>query len=536
MQKIEVIERIKRLPEQTTETLTDVFGILVGIEDKKSVEHYARWVRSEAIKIKSSEALNLVKESYIFSARCGDFDSYCIALEWDRSPEKRFYLPRRSVLKPLVDDLQDLFDGKLDFLGVSLPPRVGKSTLCIFFMTFVMGHRPAVASVMSGHSDKLTDGFYRELLSIIMDDTQYAWKEIFHDVKLVDNSAKNETIDLERKKRFPTMTCRSISGTLTGAVEIGTGGVLYCDDLIEDLEESLNPVRLQNKYDAYLNQLKDRKKLGAVELMVGTRWNVADPLGRIEEQYRDNPRYRFRVIPALDENGESNFNYKYDLGFDTAYYVDMKESIDDATWMAKYMGNPYIREGLLFPSDELRYYNGVLPDGEPDNIAAVVDTAWGGGDSLSMPVAYVYGQDIYIQDVVFNTGDKTVTRPIVIGKMKAHAPKMVRWESNNGGDEYGGIVDEKLRQENVRVNMSYKKAPTNQSKLSRIIQFAPDIKRLYFLDSKNRSSEYEKFMRELTTFTVSGKNLHDDAPDSLAMLVDFLANGVKTVSVMKRIF
>ncbi len=536
MQKIEIIEKIKRYPLVTEEMLTDVFGVLLGIEDKRSVEHYVKWVRSEAMKIKSEKMFALVKQTYIYSARGGDFDSYCIALEWDRSPEKRFYLPRRQGLKPLVDDLQDLFDGKLDFLGVSLPPRVGKSTLCIFFMTFVMGHRPAVASVMSGHSDKLTDGFYRELLSIISDETQYAWQEIFSDVKLVDNSAKNETIDLERKKRFPTMTCRSISGTLTGAVEIGTGGILYCDDLIEDLEESLNPVRLQNKYDAYLNQLKDRKKLGAVELMVGTRWNVSDPLGRIEEQYRDNPRYRFRVIPALDENGESNFNYKYDLGFDTAYYKDMKDSIDDATWMAKYMGNPYVREGLLFPSEELRYYNGVLPDGEPDNIAAVVDTAWGGGDSLSMPICMVYGSECYIHDVVFNNGDKTVTRPIVIGKLKVHHPRMVRWESNNGGDEYGGIVDESLRKDGVKMNMSYKKAPTNQSKLSRIIQFAPDIKKFYFLDEKNRSSEYEKFMRELTTFTVSGKNLHDDAADSLAMLVDFLTNGVKVVTVAKRLF
>ena len=440
------------------------------------------------------------------------------------------------MLKRLVDDLQDLFDGKLDFLGVSLPPRVGKSTLCIFFMTFVMGHRPEVASVRSGHSDKLTDGFYRELLSIITDDTQYRWHDVFPKVQVVDNSAKNETIDLDRKKRFPTMTCRSISGTLTGAVEIGTGGVLYCDDLVEDLEESLNPARLQSKYDAYLNQLKDRKKLGAVELMVGTRWNVADPLGRIEEQYRENPRYRFTVISALNEEGESNFNYKYGLGFDTAYYEDMKASIDDATWMAKYMGNPYIREGLLFPADELRYYNGVLPDGDPDRIMAVVDTAWGGGDSLSMPVAYVYGEDVYIHDVVFNNGDKTVTRPIVVGTLKKHKPHMVRWESNNGGDEYGGIVDEKLRQDGVKVNMSYKRAPTNQSKLSRIIQYAPDIKRFYFLNDKNRSSEYEKFMRELTLFTVSGKNLHDDAPDSVAMLVDFMGKGVKTITVAKRPF
>lgn len=518
------------------EKLRDLFDVVSVCEDAAERREWMLYVRKMAREVKSADAYELTHQTYIMGARDGSFDDYCIALEWNRDPEKRFYLPRRSVLKVLVDDLQDLFDGKLDFLGVSLPPRVGKSTLCIFFMTFVMGHRPDVASVMSGHSDKLTDGFYRELLSIITDDTQYAWSEIFNCVKLVDNSAKNETIDLERKKRFPTITCRSISGTLTGAVEIGTGGILYCDDLIEDLEESLNPVRLQSKYDAYLNQLKDRKKLGALELMVGTRWNVADPLGRIEEQYRGNERYRFRVIPALNEDGESNFNYKYGLGFNTEYYRDMKDSIDDATWMAKYQGNPYIREGLLFPAAELRYYNGVLPDGEPDKKVAVVDTAWGGGDSLAMPVAYVYGQDVYIADVVFNNGDKTVTRPLVIGKLKQHHPHMVRWESNNGGDEYGGIVDEKLREDGVRINMSYKKAPTNQSKLSRIIQYAPDIKRFYFLDDKHRDSEYERFMREITLFTVSGKNPHDDAPDAVAMLVDFLTAGVKMVTVVPRPF
>ena len=536
---MDIKEKIKRAIESKGadyEKLRDLFDMVRICEDKAEKRKWLLYVRQKARGVKSAEVYELIRQTYIQGARDGNFDDYCIALEWRRSPEKRFYLPRRAVLKILVDDLQDLFDGKLDFLGVSLPPRVGKSTLCIFFMTFVMGHRPDVASVMSGHSDKLTDGFYRELLSIITDDTQYSWHEIFYDVKLVDNSAKNETIDLERKKRFPTMTCRSISGTLTGAVEIGTGGVLYCDDLIEDLEESLNPVRLQNKYDAYLNQLKDRKKLGALELMVGTRWNVADPLGRIEEQYRGNPRYRFRVIPALNEAGESNFNYQYGLGFDTEYYRDMKASIDDATWMAKYQGNPYIREGLLFPVAELQYYNGVLPDGEPDRIAFVTDTAWGGGDSLSMPIAYEYGQDVYLADVVFNNGDKTVTRPLVIGKLKAHRPHMGRWESNNGGDEYGGIVDEKLREDGIRINMSYKKAPTNQSKLSRIIQYAPDIKRIYFLDEKHRTPEYEKFMRELTLFTVSGKNLHDDAPDSLAMLIDFLSNGVKFATVAKRPF
>lgn len=512
--------------------------------DEKSGVKWLKWLSERCEEMvsktfahdleKAREFVSLHKR-VLLAAAPYDFDSYCLYLEFNRDPEKKFYLPRRKILKVLVDDLQDLSEGKIDFLGISLPPRVGKSTLCIFFMTWIMGKRPDVASVMSGHSDKLTDGFYRELLSIMTDNETYLWQDVFPQVQIVDNSAKNETIDLNKKKRFPTMTCRSISGTLTGAVEIGTGGVLYCDDLIEDLEESLNPVRLQSKYDAYLNQLKDRKKLGALELMVGTRWNVFDPMGRIQQQYGGNDRYRFRVIPALNEGGESNFDYPFDLGFDTAYYQDMKDSIDDATWNAKYMGNPYIREGLLFPEDELQFYNGVLPDGEPEKIA-VCDVAWGGGDSTAMPIAYIYGDAVYIHDVVFNNGDKTITYPAVIGRLKQYHPHRVRFEANNGGHEYADHVDRELRNDGVHINIFSKSAPNKQSKLARIIQFAPDIKKFYFLADKYRSKEYRAFMREVTMFVQTGKNPHDDAPDSLAQLADELYHGSAIVTVFKRPF
>ena len=160
-----MIERIKRLP-QTMETLTDLFDLALQSEDVAVKLDTSRWVRKECMKITSPDALDLVFKTYLLEAQNGVLDSYLIYLEKDRPAEKRFYLPRRAVLKPLVDDLQDLFDGKIDFLGVSLPPRVGKSTLCILFMTFLMGHRPDVASVMSGHSGTLTDGFYREILSV----------------------------------------------------------------------------------------------------------------------------------------------------------------------------------------------------------------------------------------------------------------------------------------------------------------------------------------------------------------------------------
>lgn len=542
---LKIIKKLKKTidKEPTFNAVEDLFEMLriYEAEDSKQSHQWSRGLRSvtgQQIKnTDNSVSVNerfydLHKRSLLFDALV-DFDAYLQHIEWDRPPEKKFYLPRRKVLRTVVEDMQELEDGKLDYLSVSLPTRTGKSTLGCFFMTRLMGKYPDMANVMSGHSDKLTDGFYREVLSILTD-PQYLWADVFPGRTIANTSAKDESIDIDKKRRFPTLTCRSIGGTLTGAVEVAK--CLYCDDLIEDLEESLNSIRLQNKYDAYLNQLRDRKKEGSFELMIGTRWAPYDVQGRVEEQYRDNPRYRFRVIPALDENDESNFNYPYNLGFSTAYYLDMKESIDDATWHAKYMGKPYVREGLLFPQDELNYYNGVLPDGEPDRIIAFNDVAWGGGDSLSMPFGYQYGDSVYIHDVIFNRGDKTVTRPIVVGKIIQHKPHIVRFEANNGGDEYCDAVDVELKKQGYRFNLSHRKAPSTMSKLSRIIQVAPEIKKFYFRDEKNSDREYRAFMRELTTFVVTGKNKHDDAPDSLAGLANLIYFGIHGVEVFKRPF
>jgi predicted phage terminase large subunit-like protein len=213
----------------------------------------------------------------------------------------------------------------------------------------------------------------------------------------------------------------------------------------------------------------------------------------------------------------------------------MKDSIDDATWSAKYMGMPYEREGLLFPRDDLNYYNGSLP-GEPDRVVAVCDVAWGGGDSLAMPFFYIYDEKVFVHDVIFNRGDKTVTRPLVIGKMKLHRPHMSRWESDSGGHEYCLIVDETLRREGIKLNISHRRAPNNKSKLARIIQVAPEIKKFYYRDFRNSDQEYREFMKELTSFTMTGKNSHDDAPDSLAMAVDFITYGFTGVEVFKRPF
>lgn len=453
------------------------------------------------------------------------FESFLLYMEKNRIPKKKFYEPRKRTLKVVVDDLQDLEDGKLDFLGISLPPRVGKSTLCIFFLTWVIGRHPESHNAMSGHSGILADRFYNDVQKLTQNE-EYTFSEIFPEVKLCKKSAEKNELSFSELEAFATLTCRGIDGTWTGAVDISSDGYLYVDDMVRDRTESLSPIRLENRYQDYLNVLVDRKNDGSKELMVGTRWNVYDPLGRVEAENRNDPRYRFRKIPALDENDESNFQYDYRLGFSTEYYHKMRDRLDKNEWMAKYMQRPFIREGLLFPEEELNFYNGVLPDGECIT-AAACDVAWGGGDSLSMPFGKAFGSredgPVYIPDWIFNPGDKYVTKPLVTAKCLQNEPNMVKFEADNGGDEYAESIDSLLQEQGFKTNVSWKKASNKMGKLAKIIQYAPDIKRrFYFLKPKLQSQEYKKAMEELMMFVQVGSNPHDDAADGLVQLLQLI--------------
>ena len=86
------------------------------------------------------------------------------------------------------------------------------------------------------------------------------------------------------------------------------------------------------------------------------------------------------------------------------------------------------------------------------------------------------------------------------------------------------------------INMSHKKAPTNMAKLTRIEQHAPTIRNFYFRESKCRDDDYRRAMAELTSFSFTAKNLHDYAPDSLAMLTSFISERPRIVTVAKRPF
>ena len=459
-----------------------------------------------------------------------DLDSYMLFMEWNREPEKRFGLPRRHVLMPVCQGFQDLADDVIDILVVSLPPRVGKSTTGIFAMTWNMGRNPDDANVMSGYGDKLTVGFHSEALDLIAGD-DYRFHEVFPTSNLKDKSMAAETIDLHRKKRFPSLTCRSVGGGTTGAVEIGSKGWLYCDDMVKDREESLSADRMDKLYAAYLAQLADRKKDGAKEVHVGTRWVPNDVIGRVIDLYDGDDRVRIINIPALDENGESNFNYLYGVGFTTEYYDDMRRRLvaagEDDEWCAKYMCEPYWKHGQMFPPEELRYYD-ELPEGEPDAVIAVCDTKGKGGDYCVQPVGYVYGDRHYIHDVICDNSLPEKHKPRLVDCLVKNDVSLCRYESNVAGSEIAYQVEGKCRERGLPLRIDTKYSTENKE--TRILADAGWVKERCLFRATPPNPDYRKFMEMLTRYTVEGKNAHDDAPDAMSMYKRFACGMAKAVA------
>lgn len=470
------------------------------------------------------------------------FESFIYYMERKRSYVKRFYQPRRKTLKTVVEDLQSLEDsGSQKFFGLSLPSRTGKSTVCIFFLAWIAMKRPNSHSAMGGHSGILAKGFYKELLNL-MTTEDYAFQELFtfwhkkYENKTfpTDKSADEFTITLGDPDRFATITCRGIDGTWIGAVDVSSDGYLYVDDLVRDREHSLSPQRMENTFQEYLNKMVDRKNDGAKELMVGTLWNVLDPLQRLSVMYGQDSSYVFRRIPALNENDESNFDYEIN-GFSTQYYRDMREKLNNAEWMAKFQQQPYVREGLLFPAEELMYSDGIIPEGTWI-VTALCDPAFGGADSLSMPVKLKHketGKQTII-DWVFKKGTQNITIPLVADAIVRNAITELRIEKNSGGGLYADNLKKELERRNCHhCRIILFNASNRMDKMERIKAYSDYVKdNYYFLtetrylpapqnDKENgiirfrRSEMYNNAMNELHMITSEGKNPHDDSADSI---------------------
>jgi predicted phage terminase large subunit-like protein len=503
------------------------------------VSQYAHNIAERQAAITGSGDFDDIYWKYLLlEAQNYQVDSGLLYLEKNRIPKERFYEPRRNVFLQhnIIGSLQDLMDDKLDIFALSVPPGCGKSTLEDFFLSLVGGWFPNDFNLSSAHSSILTRSLYDGVLEIINDPVEYTWHEIFPNIEIQGTNAKETTVNLERNGRFKTWTFRSIDGSLTGATRCNR--FLTADDLVSGIEEALNKNRLDTLWTKVVNDLRSRRLEGCKEFYIATRWSVHDPIGKLQQLYAGNPRARFIAVPAIDENGKSNFLFTVN-GFSEKYFNDAKESMDEISYNCLYQQQPVEREGLLLPPDKLkRFFFGkedvpdgctdeytIIPDKEADAIWAVCDTKDKGTDFESLPIAYQYGDKFFIPDVVFDdTTDYDILDRKTADILIKHNPHKIRFESNNVGNRVAHNI-QKIISGKCRADIETR--PTQANKETKILVNSDYIsKHFYFLHPSQYKpkSDYGLFMGNVTTYTTRAKVAHDDGPDSLAMMAEYVQN------------
>lgn len=467
-----------------------------------------------------------------------DFDSFMTYIELDRKPEKRFYAPRKHYLRPMVQGFQDVLDGKLRLLTISMPKRAGKSQTGINFVNMLSGKFPDRSTLMEGTGDDLVKSFYNGCLEYLTVPNEYLFYDVFPDARLVQTNADTKTANLKSKSRFPTIMCRSIDARQVGLSE--ATNVLYLDDCVEGREEAKNRQRLDDKWEVISGDIMGRAIEGTPMVFTGTRYSLYDPIGRVQEHaQREGWAWRAIEIPALDlVTDESNYEYEREgkKVFTTAYFREQRELLSAEQFESEFQQQPFEAKGLLFNKDELNYFFELPKDRDPDTIIAAGDTAESGTDSTSMPVAKIYGNDVYIVDVVFDDSPAEVTKPECAKCLIENKVASAVFESNNAGQYYARDVDQIIRERGYSVGIRTKRTISNKQTR---IEFASDnIKKNFYFkhpSTYKRGSQYWNFMKEVTTYTRSGKVPHDDAPDSLSLLeneIRMLSGG--KVEVFKR--
>ena len=477
---------------------------------------------------RSSNFYDLYDKTLLFDAP-HDFDAFLRYVEGAQSSEKKFYAPRRKYLLPVVKAYQEVLNGSLKLLTLSLPKRAGKSQLGINFANFISGRNPNRSTLMEGTGDDLVKSFYLGCLEYLQTPNDYRYYDIFPEAELVQTNADSKFINLKDKSRFPTIMCRSIDARQVGLSE--ATNVLYLDDCVAGRDEAKNRVLLDQKWEVISGDIIGRAIEGTPIIATGTRYSLYDPIGRLQEEARKQHwPWKAIEIPALDPiTDESNYEYYNPkigrMVFTTAFFREQREMLSAEQFESEFQQQPFEAKGLLFPEGDLNRYFQLPADKDPDAIIAVCDTAEGGGDSVMMPIAYIYGDDVFIEDVVFDNSKPEFTKPQCAKKLFQHKVSVATFESNNAGTYYSRDVEELLKGLGGKCSIRQKRTISNKQTR---IEMASDgiMKHFWFKDRSlyAPSSQYALMLKELTTYTRTGKVPHDDSPDGLAMLENEVRN------------
>ncbi|MBI1939167.1 MAG: phage terminase large subunit [Ignavibacteriales bacterium] len=462
-----------------------------------------------------NDPLRLEREKEILEAR-KSFWSFCVFVD-----TFFFAAEKRPHLFKIAYKLQQVENGEIKKLMISLPPRGGKSYIISMWCSWMLGKHPEGSIMRNSYGQDLANKFSYDIRAIIQ---LPVYKEVFPHVKLRPD--RKDVVDWAiQTSKQSAYFCAGVGGAITGK---GCDLAAILDDPIKNIEDAMSETILKKTWQWYTAVHKARLEKGCPEIHIATRWSRKDPIGMLKAS--EPNEWEEIKIAALNDKGETFCESIKS----TEEYAKMKNILDGFIWEAEFMQNPIESKGLLFPAEELNRFS--LDEVKKyeenkqetwDAIVGYTDTADEGADFLSSPTGKVKGEKIFITDVVFTQDPIEITEPLVAQMIIDTKQNKHTVESNSGGKSFAINVQE-IIQGKAKCIINWQQQTKNKE--TRILMKSGQIKKyFYFRNDYQLGSDYDKFMRQLTSYVRFGKNTHDDAPDSVTGLAEivFAPNAVE---------
>ncbi|MCD3254375.1 phage terminase large subunit [Clostridium botulinum] len=481
-------------------------------------------------KNKKLKLLDLLRQKAIIDSR-KSFWIFCKTIAPD------FYKEDRKFLKDLCNTLQNVYERKYinkntnkpyNYLALSIPPRHGKSRTVGLFTAWCLGVDRTKSIMTASYNESIGTIFSRNCRDLILEKSsegKIVFSDIFPETVIKKgNSAVNDwTIEGGYNSYY---------GGGFGSSFTGRGAdILIVDDPIKNAEEALNDATLEKIYMQYTDTLMSRIEGDGIIIVIQTRWNKKDLIGRVLSADKDN--WLEINLKAYDEtrkgkNQDDNMLCSEILPY--SKYCMLKSQMSDLIFMANYQQITIDVKGALYHN--LKKYEDLPIDDEGkslfENIVCFVDTADTGSDYLCAIVAGVYKHQLYILDLVYTQERMEITEGLVSDLLYRNKVNVCIVESNNGGKGFARRLQD-LQIEKYKTNHTVIKWKSQTSnKRTRILMASAWIEENVFFPI-NIKDKFEEFWEHILTFSKDGKNKHDDAEDCLTALAENFGDGIKPI-------
>lgn len=432
----------------------------------------------------------------------------------------------------------DLFaKGIIKRLMITMPPQHGKSEGSTRRLpAFIFGRNPNAKIAVASYNTTFARKFNRDIQRIIDTNEYY---EIFPETVL--NSSNVATVSSSFLRNSEEFEIVGHKGSLKA---VGRGGaltgnsvdIMIMDDLYKDYAEGNSPIIRDAVWDWYTSVVKTRLHNDSQELIVFTRWNEDDLIGRLEKKENvvtieslddldsispdDWVKINFEAIQSLEPTdidkrlkGEPLWKEKHNLN-----KLENTRLLDPENFNCLYQGNPKSKEGMLY--GEFKTYTN-LPELKIKK--CLVDTADKGTDYLC---AINYGEpldgnddNIYILDILYTQKPMEITEGLTADFITNGNVNSVDVESNNGGRSFARVIDDKTSP-NISINWYHQ----SDNKESRIFSNSATVtNRIVF--PERWSIDHAEFYDHITNFKKLFKaNKVYDCADTLTSIIEKSGN------------